>query len=463
MALRPRGRGQTYMNLLLALCVATCIAGPSKPLSAGDSPLIAPSGWKSETKDGSTTLTPADVPSGKLYAVVIHMLPAKADAKSYTLDEALALAKAEATTIGTFKSAIDPKTAKSDGGWDYKFDLGEIKGSDAGYVAQIMAIKKGDECGVVIVLADSVETMSRYADTFGAAVRSMGVTSTGNGNADLQYTVPPGWTETKVNGFPMLVKERKDDYNNYRVSLLILATEALSGSIRDQFVGYWKSYVSPSYDTKIAPIPLMARLKTGYACAYDGEWDAKAKNGGQQTIALYMIAHGGKAVPVLAICAGNEWSIDGKVETEVASFLDSARIPGASDKKVQLFDPSAVAGDWKESGTEFANYVTRSGDYVGDATISTASYLTLSSNGTYDRTLLAVGSAGNIREKNQGNWSIDDDDLVLSKAGRYSLLGSGSDPKVGRFLVIGNNRDQKVRLKFTNPRGPLQAMWMRAK
>jgi len=427
--------------------------------SFADIPFKTPTGWKSESKDGATTLTPGDVPTGKLYAVVITMLPSKAG----SLDEILAAGKAQAAEIGTFKSAIEPKTAKSDGGWDYKFDLGEIKRNDNTFVAQIMAIKKGDEGGVIIVLSDSVETMTRYADTLTESVRSMGVAKSTAGNATLQYTMPVGWKESKVNGFPMLVKELKDDYNNYRVSLLILPTEDLAVSIRDQFVGFWNSYVTPNYETKVAPIPLMARLKTGYACAYDGQWDAKAKNGAQQSVVLYMIAHGGKAVPVLAMCSGAEWSIDGKVELEVAAFLDSARIPGVSDKKVQLFDPAQVAGDWKESGTEFANYVTRPGTYAGDATISTASYLTLAGDGSYDRTLLAVGAAGNIREKDVGTWSVEDDELVLSKGGRYSLLGSGSDPKVGRFLVIGNNRNQRVRLKFTNPRGPLQAMWFRAR
>ena len=43
------------------------------------------------------------------------------------------------------------------------------------------------------------------------------------------------------------------------------------------------------------------------------------------------------------------------------------------------------------------------------------------------------------------------------------MLGYGNDPKIGRFMVIGNYSNQKSRLKFTNPRGILQAMWMKAK
>jgi hypothetical protein len=52
---------------------------------------------------------------------------------------------------------------------------------------------------------------------------------------------------------------------------------------------------------------------------------------------------------------------------------------------------------------------------------------------------------------------------VLSKGGRLSLLGYGNDPKIGRFMVVGNYANTKARLKFTNPRGILQAKWLRAK
>lgn len=442
------------MNLVVAFCALASIA-----TSNAESPLKTPAGWKAETKDGSITMIPGDVPAGKLYAVVVTMLPSKAG----TLDEILAAGKAQAAEIGTFTSATDVKSAKSDGGWDYKFDLGQLKRSETTFVAQIMAIKKGEEGGTVIVLSDSIETMTSYADAFTKSVRSMGVTQAATtGTADLQYTVPPGWVETKVNGFPLLVKERNEEYTKYRVSLLILATEPLSGTIREQFVGYWRDLITPNYETNIAPLPLMARLETGHACAFDGQWDAKA-NGVQTTVALYMIAHGGKAVPIMAIMSGTDWSLDGKVEPEIAKFLDTARIPETSDKKVPLFDPAKLAGDWKESGHEFANYVTRSGDYRGDASISTASYYKLGSDGSYDRTLLAVGAAGNIKEKDAGTWSVEDNELVLSKGGRFSQLGYGDDPKVGRFLVIGNYANQKTRLKFTNPRGILQALWLRAK
>jgi len=68
---------------------------------------------------------------------------------------------------------------------------------------------------------------------------------------------------------------------------------------------------------------------------------------------------------------------------EIGQFLDSAQIPGASAAKVPLFSAAALAGDWSQSSSEFANYVTRGGAYAGDATISTGLYLHLRADGLY--------------------------------------------------------------------------------
>jgi len=451
------------MRLVLAFCAAVVL---SCPAHAADIPLTAPKGWKSEKQAKATILTPGDVADGRFYAVMVTPTEGKAG----SLDELLDDARKMAAEIGTFKAAMEPRQSKSDGGWDYKFVLGTLETKDRALVAQLMSVKKGDEGGVVVVLSESAETMTHYADAFAAMVRAMGAPAQAPppapaeaGVVDLQYTVPEGWAPTKINGFPLLVKEKNEEWTKFRISLLILPTEALGASIRGQFMGYWNSLVTPNYATRIAPIPLMVRLKTGHACAFDAEWDAKGKNGNVATVAIYMIAHGGKVVPVMGIYTGTDWTLDKTAEAEIGQFLDTARIPGTSDEKVSLFSAADLAGDWSESGTEHANYVTRSGAYAGDATISTAAYFKLASDGSYTRTLMAVGAAGNIREKDAGTWSVDDDLLVLSKGARYSLLGYGADPKVGRFMVIGKYSNQKARLKFTNPRGILQALWLKAK
>jgi hypothetical protein len=453
------------VNLAAAICAFVAVSSPNLARhSSADLPFVAPAGWKSEKQDKSIVLTPSDVATGKFYVVMITPVEGKAG----SLDSILDSAKAMAAETGTFTAAIEPKQSKSDGGWDYKFIIGTIEVGGKNLLAQLMAVKKGDEGGVVIVLSESVETMTQYANTFAAMIRAMGATApvaapSSSGVVDLQYSVPPGWVKSDISGFPLLVKEKNEQWTKYRVSLLIFPTEILGKDIRTQFVGYWNDFVTPNYTTKIAPIPLLVRLKSGQACAFDAEWDAVAKNGSVATVALYLIAHGGKVVPVLGIFAGPDWMFGNEAENEIANFLDTAKIPGASAAKVKLFSATNLVGEWSESSTSYATYVTRSGAYAGDATISTASYLTLGGDGSYKRTLLAVGAAGNIREKDAGTWTVDDDELVLSKGGRYSLLGYGNDPKIGRFMVIGNYSNQKSRLKFTNPRGILQAMWMKAK
>ncbi len=452
-------------NLILAICAFVPISGPSAELSlAADLPLNAPSGWTSRKQEGSLILTPPNVASGKTFVVTAS----GTDAKSLSIDDLLDAGKKMVAEIGEYKVATDPKQFTSSGDWICKFVLGGVEKGDHSLVIQVTAVKKDDRGGVIIALADSVETMTKYADDFSGMLRSLGGAKAtasplaSSGKVDLQYTVPDGWTASKVNGFPLLVKEKHSDYDNWRVSLLILPTEAQSGSIRQQFASYWKSLITPNYDVTIAPMPLLMRMKSGQACALDGEFMPNNKSG-ITTAVLYMLIHGGRVTPIMGIYTGAEWAIDGKIETEVSKFMDSARIPGTTDAKAKLFSADEVAGNWKESGAEFANYVTSTGSFVRSETIATAAYFDINSDGSYERTLLSVGSLGNGKEKDSGTWSIDDDELVLKTGGRYSLFGCANDPKVGRFLVIGNNRNQKTRLKFTNPRGPLQAMWLHAK
>lgn len=433
--------------------------------AAGDAiPLQAPTGWRSEQQDGATVLTPGDVAEGKLYTVMVAL----AEGRAGGLDELLEGARLMVAETGTFTAAIEPKQSRSDGGWDYKFVLGTIQQGDRALLANLMAISKGDEGGVVVALADSAETMARYADAFAEMVRGMGVAGPASvpataGAVDLEYAVPAGWVEQEVNGLPLLVKEKNEQWVKYRFSLLIFPTENSTGSVREQFDGYWRSFVTPNYTSTVAPLPLMARTKSGYACAFDADSEAKDRNGGEATVALYMLAHGGRVVPVMGIYSGPDWTFDKAAEDEIGQFLHSARIPGVSTDAVPLFSAADLAGEWSQSSSEFANYVTAGGAYAGDATISTGAYLRLGPDGSYSHTLLALTRDTTVREKSEGTWTVDDDDLVLSEGGRFSLLGYGSAAEVGRFLVLGNYANSESRLQFTNPRGLFQAQWFRAR
>ena len=57
---------------------------------------------------------------------------------------------------------------QSDGGWDYKVTIGALEKSGKALLAQIVALKKGELGGIVIVIADGIETMQKYSDPFGS-------------------------------------------------------------------------------------------------------------------------------------------------------------------------------------------------------------------------------------------------------------------------------------------------------
>ncbi len=427
-------------------------------------PLKAPAGWKVEEQARATILTPGDVPEGKFYRVMVTLTKTTAG----RLDGILEDGKKMVAEIGAFKAKADTERSTSEGGWDYKGALGTIETKDRSLLAYLVAIQKGDEGGVVVVLSDSVETMARYADALAGMIRGMGGAKPASGPGKpgvppVDYRTPAAWVETKLAGLPYLVKEKNEASLKYRFSLLVLPGEALAGSVRAQFDGFWRSYVTPNYVTRIAPMPLTSRLGSGYACAFDADSQAKDKGGGDVTVALYMVAHGGQVVPVLGVYSGPDWTLERAAEVEIGEFLETVRIPGAAAEKVELFSTAALAGEWSESSSELANYVDRGGAYAGDATISTGTYLDLRADGSYARTLMALTGGRMVREKDAGTWTVEDDELVLSAAGRYSLFGYGADAKVGRFLVLGTYANRKTRLRLTNPRGIFQALWMKAK
>jgi len=432
-------------------------------------PLKAPTGWKSKTDQGATVMTPGDLEEGKVYTVLVTPLQTKAG----TLDAVYGIAKKTIGEVGTFTEATDPQAAQSDGGWDYKVSIGAVEKDGKGLMAQVMALKKGDIGGIVIVIADGIETLGKYSDPFTYMIRSLG--SSGKlpptpeiartpGMVDLQYKVPTGWVETKKSGANVIEASHDDLYTKYRWTLVVMPSQPLTGSVRDNFREYWKATVTGNYDSAVVPMPLMARMSDGYVCAFDADGSAKHKVTGARprTVALYLIAHGNRFVPVVAILYGYEKPL----EEDLERFITTARIPGSSNTKIPLFSSKEVTGDWSEGSASIASYVTASGDYAGDASIYTGSGFQLRPDGTYNHVLVAITRNTRIKERDAGKWSIEDDELVLHQTAgmtRYSLLGCGVDPKAGRFLVLGTYSNLKAKLSFSNPRGPLQASWYKAK
>ena len=417
-------------------------------------PLKAPTGWKTEVQDGITVMTPDDVGKDKVYVVMITPLKDKAG----SMAEVFKTGEKLIAEVGVFKSVGEAKQAETEGGWSYKFALGTVDKQGNAFLAQIMALKKGDVGAVVLVLTDSVATMEKYAEAFGAMVRDLGVKPvvSASGKVDLQYAVPPGWETKQVNGFLTL---QKAQMGNLIHTLLILPSEPLKGSLREAFLKYWKAYVSDHYETTIAPLPMITRLRSGYACACDADISARYK-GARVKAALYLIAQGGRVVPILS-------SVDARVsETgeDIDQFLQSARIPGASAAKVPFFSAADIAGDWSSTSSSMADYVNYRGDYAGDASITTAYGFTLASNGTFKTVFVGLTRYVRLRERDEGKWKVEDSDLILQgkETRKFDILGYGSDPIVGRYLLLGNYANMKEKINFANPRS-FGGKWLKSK
>lgn len=298
---------------------------------------------------------------------------------------------------------------------------------------------------------------------------NLAVTSgTVQGKVDWQYVVPRGWAHSEFNGYSKLEKSMNGMYDKYSFNLFVMPTEPMKGSLRQTFAQLWNTFnIGSDIVTTIAPLPMMTRLKSGYACAFDVDDQAKNKKTGVQLkVALYLVAQGDRVAPVLGIFFGYDKEMEGELE----GFLESARIAGSSGAKVKLFTTSEIAGDWNTSSSSFASYVTLSGAYAGDASTVTASGFNLLANGSYKHSEADVTSGVRFSEKNTGTWSLDDNDLVLKSKStkRYIVFGYGADPKVGRFLVLSIFPDtidgpKGSKVRFSDPRGPFQAEWFRSK
>ncbi|MCW3099031.1 MAG: hypothetical protein JWL77_4649 [Chthonomonadaceae bacterium] len=434
-----------------------------------DIPMKPPSGWKAKTAQGATVMTPGDLAEGKVYTVLVTPLQTKAG----SLDEVYEIGKKTIGEAGAYTPLSKPARAQSEGGWDYELTIGMLEKGDKALLAQVLALKKGDIGGIVILIADSIETMQTYSDPFSNMIRSLGGSgkhppapeiAPASGTVDLQYKVPAGWVETKKQGATVIEATKDDFYTKYRWTLVVMPSQPLHGSLRENFKDYWKALITANYESDAVPLPLFVRLSDGYACAFDADSGAKHKVSGARPriVSVYLVAHGDRFVPILAILYGYEKQLD----IDMDRFLTTATIPKSSSAKIPLFSNAEVVGDWSEGSTSIASYVTASGAYAGDASIYSASSFHLNPNGTYKHLMVGIQGSTHIKEQNEGKWRVEDNELVLTHAkgvDRYSLLGCGSDPKAGRFLVIGTYSNAKAKLSFSNPRGPFQASWYKAK
>jgi hypothetical protein len=278
---------------------------------------------------------------------------------------------------------------------------------------------------------------------------------------DLKYKVPEGWTSKAVEGGILLEKTKNEFYEKYSFRLVILPSETLQESLRKTFVALWAAHLKPAVETTIVPLPMARRLKSGTALAFDADSGAKNKNDVRMTGALYLLARGTRVVPVAAFLSG----YDKMLEKDLETFLESAEVAGGDGAKVQLYDAADFAGEWKTSSASIASYVTPAGGYAGDASIATASTLVLKPDGAFQSTFRGISNKAVLQDVDEGKWTIEDDVLVLAGARRrsYAILGFGSDPKAGSFLVMNSYSTGARQQDFAAPRAGVVTDWFRKK
>lgn len=441
--------------------MATLLLAALLVSAQAEGPLRIPADWSSSKQEGSLVASPKDLAAGRLYTLVVPDLQAKLGSLEALMDTA----KATLGEAGTFKPLHEPRRSKNDAGWDYDVLIGTLEKGGKGLVAQAVVLRKGEAEALLLVLSDGAETMEKYSDAFTAVVRGYGAPKVVavEGKVDLQFTLPEGWTSKTLDGGLLLLQRVLDDRD---LRLLVLASRPLGDGLQKTFLETWTAQVKPAIQTTIVPLPLMRRMKSGLAVAVDIDSTAKNNTGVQHHGGMYVLARGNRCVPILAFYFG--LGSTKELDRDLEVLFESAVIPGSGDGKVALVAPSALAGSWSESSAFYGSYVTRAGDYAGDASIATASYFELRADGTYKRTALAVGGGARVKEVDEGAWSVDDDllQLVQTKqetAKRYRIFGAGSDPKVGTFMVLStyNDTDQKVDLSI--PRRLFAGQWYKRK
>ena len=445
--------------LLLTLCALV-------PQAEGDRkklPLTAPAGWESKRQQEASVLVPKDLAAGTAYTVVIPDLTRKLGSLEALMDAA----KATFAETGTFKPIGTPGTSKNDAGWDYQVVIGTIEKDGRSILGQAVALRKGEEEGLILLVSDSVETMQKYSDPFTLMVKGIGApppAPVAAGKVDLQYTAPDGWTSKVIEGGIIWEKAKSDFYDKFSYRIVILPSQPLTGPLRKTFVDNWASIIKPTFETRIVPLPLVRRMKSGMAVAFDQDPSAKNKDGVVQHATLYLLARGNRFVPVLGFYFGLGNTKD--VDLALTTIFESAVIPGAGTDPVTLLDAADLVGKWSESSYSLANYVTSAGAYAGDASIATASYLAINQDGTIKKTFIGISGTRRIRETDEGKWKLEDNELVLDvvkdgipKTMKYRVFGAGSDDKGGSFLVITVSSDTDQQADLSIPRRMFSGEW----
>ncbi|MBN1203838.1 MAG: hypothetical protein JXB05_02800 [Myxococcaceae bacterium] len=445
------------MLLLVGGTTLTHAASPS-----ADLPVQAPPGWISQKQDGALLLTPGDIGDGRFYAVMVPELQRKVGSLAALVETAQAML----AETGTFTPISGPTRGRNAHGWEYDLVIGSLEKDGKALLAKATGLKKGDEEGIVIVIADSVETMEMYSDPLLALLQGVGASSAApvpSQNVDLRYRVPAGWTATPVESGVLLARSKSEEYEKYAFLVVIFPSEPLRDSLRKTYLAKWAEIVKPELETEIAPLPLMHRLESGTAIAYDMDSSAKTQDGQEVSGGLYLVARGKRVVPLFVVLFGSERGKP-RLEADLTALLESAEIPGAGSEKTAIYSPDDLVGEWSESSASLASYVTASGAYAGDASVATASSLVLNADGSFRSSFKGLSSQTTIQQEDTGTWKLEDTLLVQTGKERQVnwVLGVGADPKAGAFLVLSPGKIA-MKQRYSDPRGDFQGEWLKRK
>jgi len=447
------------MSLIALAALLAMQAGSARK----DVPIQLPEGWESERTEGALVVRPKGVPAAT-YSIMFLDLTTKVGTAKDLLD----VGREQLKAIAPFKSLAKPARTKTDGGWDCEFELGTVEQEGLFLIVLAMGLDKQDDEAVLILMADTMETYKAHEDGFAHLVKSFGApkraapTVTAKGTKDLKYGLPDGWTARDQETTVLLQKKEQCWWGEGTFSLVVYPAQPLTGSLSKTFHQFWSSEMKVAVETQLLALPLMRRLKSGLALAYDVDNEARNKEGKTVIAGLYMLGKGKLTVPILAFYPG----VTPTFEQDLLTLLESADITGAGDGKIALFDAADVAGHWDKSSYSLASYVNVAGGYAGDASMAIASSHTLAADGSFKYSFTSVRGGGTaLQIQRQGRWTIDDDWLVEKDSKdeyRNRLYGVGGDAKAGRFLVIGRTGNL-LHLDLTEPRRTFSGDWYKRK
>ncbi len=195
------------------------------------------------------------------------------------------------------------------------------------------------------------------------------------------YTPPSGWKKEIKNGM-VSYTTTDSKKGTYCLISLYSATDG-KGGIQADFDNDWQELVAK-------PLGVTAVPQSSKAEAVNG-WEVMngvatfSFGGGTSIVMLTTFSGYGKATSML--CVLNDQAYQKDLE-DFLSKLDikkpSVAIPPQNTTPPNASTNNSIIGEWSTTGTVIANYVNGSGQYTGDASISTTHNYKFNSNGTYE-------------------------------------------------------------------------------